>query len=476
MFALIKYLFFLMLWLVSATIAGFFAYFTLTQGTDYQLLFSQPKLVAPEQIIAVTILILVPVGLLLLFAPLFQLTPRRGWFSSFLRLLLVLLMIGFIGFQVLDGRKAYQPYTQKDLVVRHPEAGKAAFLLTSLHNGSLGPIPTTAPMEDADYARRIESHRQDLETSWKAISPYRLVIEQLAELSALPYPAEPIEMVTSEGGAGNLEDLCRIYLAHAIIQVRLGNREQGFEELLTINRVARKALAGSTQIDTQMTWTTVLQLTMRTAYRIVLDEEPRYDELRQLAAATPRLTRQETSLRSVWLSEYLKSLDHLDQPAARVLARHIERTAEKPMLLIMIPPWLFEASYRFIFQKNRTAADLRSFWEPIIEQASSNPAAFRLAWSSRSAFGDRPPLRNLGGWYFHRPLDLQAEEQRVDDLYRTADLFAAFLANKLEFGQDISTYLEDGQRPVTVEKERIIDAGADGAIGTPDDIVLEPMF
>ncbi|MBE0585299.1 MAG: hypothetical protein IH612_16260 [Desulfofustis sp.] len=476
MFALIKYLFFLLLWLVSATIAGFFAYFMLTQGTDYQLLLTQPKLVTPEQIIAVIILIIVPVGLLLLFAPLFQLTPKRGWFSSFLRLLLVLLMIGFIGYQVFDGRKAYQPYTQKDLIVRHPEAGKAAFLLTSLHNGSLGPIPTTAPMEDADYARRIESHRQDIEASWKTIAPYRLVIEQLAELSALPYPAGPIEILTSEGGAGNLEDLCRIYLAHAIIQIRIGNRNQGFEELLTIHRVARNALAGSTQISTQMTWTTVLQFTIRTAYRIVLDEEPRYDELRQLATAAPRLTRQATSLRAVWLTEYLKGLDHLDQPATNVLAQHLERSTEKPLLLLMTPPWLFEASYRLTCQKNRTAADLRSFWEPIIEQAPSNPAAFRQAWASRSAFGDRPPLRNLAGWYFHRPPDLRAEEQRVDDLYRTADLFAAFLTNKLEFGQDIGAHLEGGQRPVAIEKEQVIDAGADGAIGTPDDIVLEPMF
>jgi len=145
-------------------------------------------------------------------------------------------------------------------------------------------------------------------------------------------------------------------------------------------------------------------------------------------------------------------------------------------LLLMIPPWLFEISYRFTCQENRTAADLRSFWEPVIEQASANPAAFREAWASRTAFGDGPPLRNLSGWYFHRPPDLRDEEKRVDDLYRTTDLFTAFLTNKLEFGQDVGAHLEGGHRPVATENQRIIGAGADGALGTPDDIVLEPMF
>lgn len=477
MFALLKYLLYLVLWLVSTTIAGFFAYFTLTQGTDYRLLLERPDLITPEQIIAAVVPVIAPLALVLLFAPLFQITPKRTWFSSFLRLLLVLIMVGFIGYQALDGRKTYQPYTQKDLIVRHPEAGKAAFLLTSLHNGSLGPIPTTVPMEQANYARQIETHRRDIETSWQTIAPYRLVMVQLAELSALPYPAQPIEIVTSVGGAGNLENLCRIYLAHAILQIRLGNREQGFEELLTIHRVARNALAGATRIDDKMTWTTALQHTIRTAYRIVLDAEPRYEEIRQLAQASPRLTRQETSLRAAWLSEYLAGIDRLDHSADRVLADYHDRRGRiKPLVLLMAPPWLFEASYRFTCQKNRTAADLKSFWEPIIDQAPDNPAAFRQAWASRTAFGDAPPLRNLSGWYFHRPPDLREEEKRVDDLYRTSDIFAAFLANKLEFGQDIGAHLEGGHRPVATENQRIIGAGADGALGTADDIVLEPMF
>jgi hypothetical protein len=390
---------------------------------------------------------------------------------------LVLLMIGFIAYQLLDGRKVYQPYTQKDLIVRHPEAGKAAFLLTSLHNGSLGPIPTTAPMEEADYARQIETHRRDIETSWQTIAPYRLVIDQLADLSALPYPAQPIETVTSAGGAGNLADLCRIYLAHAILQIRLNNREQGFAELLTLLRVARNALAGASRIGDKMTWATALDNTIRTAYRIVLDEKPRYEEMRQLAQASPRLTRQETSLHTVWLREYLDSIERLDRPATEVLDDFLaKRGSQKPLLLLMAPPWLFEASYRFTCQKNRTAADLRSFWEPVIEQAPANPAAFRQAWAARTAFGDGPPLRNLSGWYFHRPPDLRQEEKRVDDLYRIGDIFAAFLTNKLEFGQDIGTHLEGGHRPIATENQRIIGAGADEALGTPDDIVLEPMF
>ncbi|SHH51108.1 hypothetical protein [Desulfofustis glycolicus] len=477
MFALIKYLLYLSLWLVSATIAGFFVYFTLTQATDYRLLLDRPDLVTPEQIIAAAVLVIIPVALILLFAPLFQITPKRNWFSSFLRLLLVMLMAGFIGYQLLDGRKVYQLYTQKDLIVRQPEAGKASFLLTSLHNGSLGPIPTTAPMEEANYARQIETHRRDIETSWQTIAPYRLVIDQLAELSVLPYPAQPIEIVTSAGGAGNLDNLCRIYLAHAVLQIRLGNREQGFEELLTIHRVARNGLAGANRINDKMTWTMALHNTIRTAYRIVLDEEPRYEEMRQLAQASPRLTRQETSLRAVWLSQYLDGIDRLDHPANEVLADFLaRRSPQKPLLLLMAPPWLFEATYRFTCQKNRTAADLRSFWEPVIEQAPANPAAFRQAWASRTAFGDGPPLRNLGGWYFHRPPDLRSEEKLVNDLYRISDIFAAFLTNKLEFGQDIGAHLEGGHRPVATENQRIIGAGADGALGTPDDIVLEPIF
>ncbi len=449
--------------------------FTLAQGIDLPALISQPETISTAQIITLVAVILLPLSLMVFVSPLFQLTPRRHRLGSLLRVLLIVLMFAFIGYQVIDGRKIYQMYTQKDLVVRHSDSGKATFLLSSLLNGSLGPTPTALPVDDADFLGQLLKRRQEIESSWEVITPYRLVIEQLADLSVLPQPLDLARSGTPPA-TETLAAVCSIHLAHAALQLELNNHEQGMDELTTLYLVATRGLAGAVHIEEKRVWATALRQAIRLGYGLAIDINTRYDQLRLLAAGMPRLSTEQTNLHRVWLAEYVLGIERLSLPPATILAHRFPPGTRRPFLLQALPPQVFAFGYGFLFQKNRTAAALKAFWEPVIEAAPGNDAAFQQGWRDRSFFSNEPPLRNFSGWYFHRPTDRREDERQLAELYQLSDLYTAFLQGKLEVNDDFAAYLNSPGRIITSEGERLRDAGDDGITGTDDDIELAPLY
>ncbi|BDD88168.1 hypothetical protein [Desulfofustis limnaeus] len=449
--------------------------FTLAQGIDLPTLISQPETISTAQVISLAAVILLPLSLIVFISPLFQLTPRRHRLGSFLRVLLMVLMVTVIGYQVIDGRKIYQMYTQKDLVVRHGDSGKATFLLSSLLNGSLGPTPTALPVEDTDFIGQLLKYRQEIESGWEAITPYRWVIEQLADLSVLPQPLDLTRSGTPPA-AETLPAVCSIHLAHAALQLELNNHEQGIGELTTLYQVAARGLAGAVHIEEKRTWATTLRQAIRMGYGLAIDINTRYDQLRLLAAGMPRLMTEQTNLHHVWLAEYVLGIERLSLPPAAILVHRFPPGARRPLLLQALPPQVFAFGYGFLFQKNRTAAELKAFWEPVIEAASGNDTAFQQRWQDRSFFTSDPPLRNLSGWYFHQPTDRSEDEQQLADLYQLSELYTAFLQGKLEVNDDFAAYLSTPGRIITSEGDRLRDAGHDGITGTDDDIELAPLY
>lgn len=477
MFSLCKHLLVLLLFLICCVVVGLYDMAVFNQEIDFRLALFQPRSIPAPIMIAAASLVLVPVMLLFLVAPLFRITADRSRLGSFLRTILILFLITFTGYQIIDTRKVYQPYRESDLIVRHQDAGKASFLLSSLFEGSLGPIPEVMPLSNTVYYRDVETNRQAITSAWERSAPYRVVIEQLAALSALPHPIElDRSYATATNAAARLDAVSRIYLAQSYLLISSGNRTEGLDLLVKILHVARMGFAGAVHPREKMAWANTFTDGIRLCYWLVTNKTAHYEEARKLAVALPRLTWTEASLQRTWLAEYLSATANLGLTAELAVQLYQPAKPEKVPVLRFLPPPLRDICYRLTFQKNRTAASLRSFWQPIIETSPTNPAAFRETWQRQTAWITEPPLRNLSGWYYHRPPDFTDEEKLVANLVRISDLFAAYLQARLAVSGDISAFLDDDRRPVTVEGTRIIDAGDDGVTATDDDIVLEPLL
>ncbi len=475
--SLIKYFFVLSLFLLCSCILGFFCYFTLYQDTDYLALLQQPALIEPNLLIALGVLILLPIILVFLIAPLFQISARPGRFASFLRLLLVIAMIGFLAYQLVDGRNVYQPYNQRDLIVRHPDASKAIFLLGPLRSASLGPIPSVAHLEDITSFQDLAARQNTIATAWQQIAPYRVVIDQLAELTILPQPVDSIGTKADPEAVQAVRAIGRLYLFQALLQNGTGDTTAALETLAKINRVANHGLAGSIRMTDKLIWAEMLEQNIRALYQIASAPRFAYGNLHQLATAVVPLTPEAVSPRSVWIGEYLSGIEELSIPPDGMVAHRFPPGTRRPLLLQIVPEELLTLSLQLSLQQNRTADRMRSFWEPVIDDAKTDLSAFRTRWNATEATRRNPPLRNLSGWYFFPIPDYTNAEKRLADLHRISQLLAAYVQSRLDFVDDINVYLDKSDnRRVIVDNRRIIDSGADQPAGSPDDITLEPLF
>ena len=156
-----KYLSVFALFSFVAVIICCWAFFALTPlPTDFN----------EQQIIALASLFFLLFCLIVLFFPLsFFLEPSSKRRLQSIRTLIVLILIGFVGFQLVDSKPFEDKYSRADLQPDGPDVGNSLFLFNALISGNIAPKANTYKdvFRDPDYLREVTLHEAEVLETWR---------------------------------------------------------------------------------------------------------------------------------------------------------------------------------------------------------------------------------------------------------------------------------------------------------------------
>ncbi|WP_163338850.1 hypothetical protein [Desulfopila sp. IMCC35008] len=468
---LLKFLLVLVPFSIVAAVAGFYGYIAFSV---------EPLLFSREQLIALGLLVAIGVTFLILFMPFSYILDEKPFRKmQWNRFLLFSIMLGAIGFLLVDIEPQSSPYSITDLQTQNPDTGSAAFLSRSLFKGQVErPVWVEEFKEKPQLLRDVTNYEEQIRKSWRQIRTQRVVLEQLAALESFPQPG--VEYI--QGGELPdfmwLRDIASIYQGYTLLSSRQGDLETALNELNIIQQVARKGFEGSPLFISKMMWSDILNMNLSTAYQLVEEYGLTGTDLERVAALFPPLSAQEMSTHNPWLGEYL-AVKHQAAKGAPLMEGLVPEPSFIPAewnVVETIYPYLYEGLYYLTFRKNMTDKLVDDTYVPLIKETEKKPVVSADTWEEINALSRKPTVRNLSGWYLFRSQGSVELGDMVVQVKVRSDLLALFLDGKQGRQRVIPDYFSGEENKMKILNENLVSAGGDTVFDTDDDIRLNLLY
>lgn len=468
---LIKFLLVLVPFSIVTAVAGFYGYIAFSV---------EPQLFSREQLIALGLLAVVGIVFLILFMPFSYILDEKPFRKmQWNRFLLFSLLLGAIGYLLVDIEPQSPHYSITDLQAENPDAGSAAFLSRSLFKGQVErPAWVEELKEKPQLLADVENYEEPIRKSWRQIRTQRIVLEQLASLERFPQPGVAYIQGEELPEFMWLRDIASIYQGYILLSSRQGDLETAVNELSTIQQVARKGFEAAPLFVSKLIWGDILNTNLATAYQLIDEYGLTGADLARVAVLFPPLSAQEISTNTPWIGEYL-AMKYQAAKGAQLMEGLVPQPSfipEQWKVVETIYPYLHEGLYYLTFRKNMTEKLVDDTFLPLIEETREKPVASAETWEKIDALSRKPTVRNLSGWYlFRSPGSMQYGEKIVQVKVRS-DLLALFINDKQGGQQVIPDYFSGEANKMKSINQNLVSAGEDTVFDTDDDIILNLLY
>lgn len=431
----------------------------------------EPSQFTDEKIAALVLAFNLLIFFAILFLPLVTFLPERKILIRVFRFLVLLVLVAFLAFQVVDAPRPKDAYTMADLETLEPVPKQLSFLVDALLWEKPGQYEFNDLIKEGFYACDFEKNGAAIEEGWKQLQPYRIIIDQLAsyEWMVLPHSVG----VFRRPNYSVLINYAYVYRAYALLQASQGNLDRAIRELSTLQRLILNGIEGSIGSDQKTTWFEMLRINLEAAYQVAGDYELSDEQLKELQSAFRPLSDECLNCEKAYIEEYLSRKMYLDLSFEEKRRKELFSRAEAYPFANM-PPRFQEIVYHLTFQRNRTALMLGDIWQstPGLNPFLTKWQELLLNYRPGGAQNLNPPPRNLTGWLLADPGEPALKAETLLPLKVMADMFAVYLSTKL--GDNLELVDPYTKEPFTgaAQAEGLVSPGPDKATGTADDVVL----
>ena len=352
-------------------------------------------------------------------------------------IMVILIIISAVYFLcITDSRPLENDYTWKDVLVTSEETNESNKIILEICN-----ISFTNLIYD-----KSNKCGEEIEKNWQSYSELHKLLEKLDS-----YDKIIIQTNNNLETANSLMNVAKLYQAYCRLKISQGKFENAIKALDRINSITRKSLPYANNIITKLTWMGIQRLNVKTAYKIITNENCSNNIKQKLKKEFLPLTSKDIALEKPAIAEYL-------------MLKNIIFNNNNTMQTVA----------KFFIKKNKTLTDLKKHVDIFLKCFSNVPPDFTDYTIFVKDYKNSPDYFNYIGWIYSKMslanLDLIAiaflETQALSDL-----LYIKTHNNKSNL-----IYLID---PFTGEKyfynpklQKYCSAGPDGNYETNDDIFL----
>lgn len=338
----------------------------------------------------------------------------KGFFGKF-RGLTVILLACFFVFQLIDIQPKPPRYSITEVKTEDRQLQKTGQLLRSLWEADVLKGSELLDLRTKNVLDDLAKDHQLILKSWDSMDDAKKIIDQLSIYSTVlhQYPVNDEDLLPYN----KVRPIATAYQLYSLLNGQLLNYEEAILQLSTIHKVSRLGLEGSVTLVQKMIWAAIIKENLETAYQLVQESFLDDDQLSRLLNTFTPLTDQELSLYKPWVGEYLALRKSVDQSGSMYIQRNyldFQEFFPTPVLFEDAKPWMLDFFYAVTLQRNRTKDKIDDFWQKIIEQSKDFSATGSSNWQYEEM--RYPPLRNLAGWYFHKPPTFAAYGKRLVDI------------------------------------------------------------
>lgn len=361
-----------------------------------------------------------------------------------------------------DAPAVTNDYSEKDVAC--PANGSFAHLAVFNADDSQGP-ETSGPDDP-----------QGVVAAWGNIGEWRNAIDALDRFDricdlpeAATFTAEiPLLNFRSLKAAAN------IYGQYFLAGVSAGRPQEVTEAFCRLNRVARKGLDNATLLIHKMIFASLVENTLETTWTALQNESMDQQTLAILHETFSPVRPDEISLARPLISEYLIMKNtmrglmpgQLMDSVLPVPGNAGDAQAQNPLLSRVV--------YFLGFKPNRSLADMKIYYDRLIEAGRHHPVDVSPADAYMQAYAKKPPIRNMVGWMLNSIAmpDLSPSIDRLAAIKIKSDLLALSLNRRLGETMALTDFYTGGELRYREKDGLARHPGKDGVFDTPDDVVL----
>ena len=431
----------------------------------------EPSQFTEEKIAASVLAFNLLIFFTILFLPLITFLPERKITIRVVRFLVLLVLLAFLAYQIVDAPRPKDAYTIEDLENSEPVPKQLSFLVDALLWEKPGQYEFNDLLKEAFYTCDFEKNRGAIEEGWKQLQPYRILIDQLASYDRMVLPHSV--GVFRKPDYSVLINYVYVYRAYALLQASQGNLDRAVRELSTLQRVILNGVEGSIGYDQKSTWFEMLQINLGSAYQVVREHELSEEQLQELQSAFRPLHKSVLSCKKALIEEYLSKKMILDLSFEEKQSKGLFANADA-YPFNGAPDQLQELVYLLTFQRNRTALMLGDKWQsrPGLNPFLTKWEEILLNYHPEGIQNLNPPPRNLTGWLLVEPRTAAVSKDTLRHPKVMADMFANYLGTRLgENLELVDSYTNEPFRDMEKDSD-LVSPGPDKVIGNADDVVL----
>lgn len=375
---------------------------------------------------------------------------------------LIVLMGAGTAWLAVDAPAVANDYSEKEVAC--PPNGSFAYLAVFNTGDPRGP-ETLGPGDP-----------QDVAAAWGNIREWRNAIDALDRFDricdlpeAAAFNAE-IPLLSFR----TLRDAANIHGQYFLAGVSAGQPREAAEAICRLNRVARKGLDNATLLVHKMIFASLVENVIETSWTALQNENMDRQTLVTLQENFPPIEFEEISLARPLISEYLIMKNTMRGLMPGHLMDSVLLEPGNPLEAPSPSPLLSRGVYFLGFKPNRSLADMKIYYDSLIDAHRRHPVDVTQARAYMDAYVKKPPIRNMVGWILNSIAmpDLSPSVDRLAAIKIKSDLLALSLNRRLGRTVTLTDFYTGREMQYRTKDGLMRHPGRDGVFDTQDDVVL----
>lgn len=397
-----------------------------------------------------------------------------------LRLLLMLIMVWFVGYLMIDTAPPANDYTERDIISDTPEARACYQAILPLIGDDEKKVNIDRKrLLSVDFLNDIEDHENEVMNAWEAIGKERGIIEKLGEYDRIIAvdPDKTIRIDTPILNFTKLMNIQAIYLAYGALKIKKGDSREAIDQLSQLYEVARKGAKGSVILIHKLLWAGgVINKTTDGVYRISTMGYTDIKTKQRMRKKFSPLTKQDILMENTLIGEYLYGKSFIDEyikPETFLDNFNTLGIIDKDSG--SISKYVSMIVYACSFNKNKSKVEYKEYMDLLISGSKLNPPDLSLVGLWGEEYRQSPSLKGLSGWVLwnENETDWLRYIDRVNKIKIKSDLLTIHLYDITGESLILNDIYTGVPYVLRHENGVLSTPGKDGLFDTEDDVRLE---
>ena len=412
---------------------------------------------------------------------------RRRDPKGYMRLAILVVLLAPWVYLLHDEPPIENDYVPTDVIATWPGAEEGREVLLTFRKG--GKIKPDIQMPNITTSRTLPAnildYAEEIEKGWEEMARSREVISKLNKYDKITDLADPSVLNDFQRGVRTpimsfvaYRSIARAYWGYAQLRAEQGRHEEGIEALVELHSVAGKGIPNMGTLVGTMIWVAIANADIDRAFKVAQTFGCSDAGLTALREGFRPIPRADVSMRRMLIAEYMWVRSAIASQWQTGQRYHVADVITDPSFSFSKPGNRFmRMLLATACRPNSTLRMLRAYIGAHIELESTFPKDFRQsARGMRKRLGidsDKPPLRNIGGWYIVAvawPSYVRASTT-CHELHVRSELFTFYLAKRL--GENVTGTDPFTGKAFPVDEDGVpFSTGWDAVPNTADDIRL----